>query len=149
MKAFLGNCLSFIQTILRAFSCWVGEVHQRFFPSNLHGQLQLWARCRCCVLLSEHSVTVQPWLSNPLPFASPEALGCCPVPGVSNTGFPCQPHKSIWQRCFHTAPKAVWKGTKQFWGSVVGLGAYCVWSCALLAFGVQDCSGNSVPNSRM
>lgn len=58
MKAFLGNCLSFVQTILSAFSCRVGEVLQRFFPSNVRGQLQLWAQCRFCVLLSEHRVSL-------------------------------------------------------------------------------------------
>lgn len=88
-------------------------------------------------------------VSNPVLFASPEALGCCTFPGVSNTCFPCQPHKPIWQRCFHTAPQAIWKGTKQFWGSVVGLGGYCVWPFAFLVFRVQDCSGNSVPHSKM
>jgi len=79
-------------------------------------------------------------IPNPVMFSSAEALGCCAFPGVSNTCFSCQPHKPFWQRCFHTAVKAVWKGTERSGGFVWlfgGVGVLSVESSVLLAFGVQ------------
>lgn len=77
------------------------------------------------MLCSSHKQIISPPLQHRIPngavFSSLEALGCCPFPGVSNTCFSRQPHKPFWQRCLHTAFKAVWKGTEQFGGFVLGI----------------------------